>query len=937
MSSSSTGVWTTFRDRFQRANEHLAAEMAAAAADVGLLIGRLRDELAVVTPGAAEAGRPEAVASLDSLASFERLFGEVEQRFLAGPAEGFEQAGPIARTLSAMERHQSEMKDVARGLPEEIVLPGAELIDLLGADLPGGWRRAWVKRQVSPRPLPLRAIVLSHAWGQVDRRASLDGAFELVLARAGLHLVAAWQLYRRHQLAELAEARRDETSLAAEREWWLRTATLLSARAERLVEAYQRWSRASTAGLGAAVVRRAPALSGHRQQGIAARWQSAFSRWHRQQRAVRAVIDLERQMSTVARDAVQATRQALASLRAEHDGVIAEMEGALAWLEAGAEDHHGEGFPPPQAGLLTVEQRARGWSDRIASGIPARVPAFVEVMRPAPALLRWRNPWRQLLPQRVLRQALQHAGLEAARAGLREAEAEHTAIVRDIEHARQVVTFALEAAQAKGDAAPKLPREAAANAQALLQHRREILLDPQAAAATGLGRAQALTFLQTHTALEMGRLGLLALLAREGGPRVVRSVGRAALDALRAGSRGARARLRNGLQWAAWKLGLARPVAQRFEPVVEQPRLSAVLEIQLRARELPALYERLFRLAPVEDPRFLVGREIEMQGLAQAFSSWQSGRGMNVVVVGARGSGKTSLLNCACQTAITGVPVVRGQFGPRIRSAAEMTAFLEDLFAVPAGAGVQAALSQGRRVVVIEEMERTFLRHMNGFDVLRDFLQLVTATSRSTLWILSLNQASFGYLDAVAGLGRNFSHRVNAMAIRQEQMVEAILQRHALSGLRLQFAPVPPGDPRVQRLRRFFGLELTPQQMFFDALYRQSEGLFRAAFGLWLGSIERIEGSVVHMLQPLDPDYSRLEAELQTGDLFALQAILQHASLTEAELAEVFGTSLADARGRLERLLALEILEPEPSSPGLRVCPQAGRFVRDALSEKNLL
>ena len=94
-------------------------------------------------------------------------------------------------------------------------------------------------------------------------------------------------------------------------------------------------------------------------------------------------------------------------------------------------------------------------------------------------------------------------------------------------------------------------------------------------------------------------------------------------------------------------------------------------------------------------------------------------------------------------------------------------------------------------------------------------------------------------------------------------MVEAILQRHTLSGLRLQFAPSPPGAARIRRLRRFFGLELAPQQIFFDALYRQSEGLFRSAFELWLGSIERIEGGVVYMLQPLDPSYSRLEAELK--------------------------------------------------------------------------
>ncbi|MGH9467946.1 MAG: hypothetical protein ACRD1Y_11390 [Terriglobales bacterium] len=51
----------------------------------------------------------------------------------------------------------------------------------------------------------------------------------------------------------------------------------------------------------------------------------------------------------------------------------------------------------------------------------------------------------------------------------------------------------------------------------------------------------------------------------------------------------------------------------------------------------------------------------------------------------------------------------------------------------------------------------------------------------------------------------------------------------------------------------------------------------------------------------------------------------------------MFHLSPEAARSHLERLLALEILEPEPASPGLRVRLQAGRFVRDVLSEKNIL
>lgn len=920
-------AWTRLRNRLQLANQRLATEMGAAAKDIQTLLDRFRDRL---TSAAADELEPAVVGS------FERLFGELETQLFSDPVGTLEKREPIGRSLAAIEQHRLELHDLARGLPPEITLSGPELIAIIGPDLGNGWGRQALKWRRSPQPIPMRTMVAAYSCRLLERRRSMDAAFELVLMQAELHLVAAWQVYRRHRLAMLTNGRADRRALTEEQQWWTRTEVALVARIERLTRAYQHWADAAPAMLGRAMARPSPDLSERRQGKLAAQRQTAFSRWHRQQRGVSALIDLERRLSTLARDIAQNTRQALDSLRAGHEEVTRELDQVLDWLDCALEQRDGAIFPPPKANLISAEQRAREWCDRASYRVRLRVPASVEVVRPVHALPAWRQPWRQLDPQGALENALTHGGMDAARAAFREAENEHAAIIRDIEHARQVLTFAVEAGQEEGQATA-LPREAAANARALLQHRKEILIDPLPAAESGLGHAQALTLLEAHTALETGRLGLFALLTRQGGPRATRELGQVALHATQVGARGAWSAMGGALQWAGWRLGLQRRLAPRFEPVVVQPRLSAILEIQLRARELPALYQRLFRLAPVEDPRFLVGREIEMESLTQAFALWKSGRSATVFVVGARGSGKTSLLNCAAQTAFTGVPIVRGQFDRRVLSADEMSQFLRELFEIPAGEDLGPFLNQGRRVAVIEEFERTFLRRMNGFEALRSFLRLVAATSSSTLWILSMNQASFRYLDAVLGLGRSFSHRVNAMAVSRERIMEAILQRHTLSGLRLQFAPVPARDPRVQRLRRFLGLELTPQQMFFEALYRQSEGLFRSAFELWLGSIERIEGAVVQMMQPLDPTYSPLEAALGPDELFTLQAVLQHASLTPEELAAVFNIGTEAARSRLERLQALEILEPEPACPGLRVRSQAGRFVRDALDQQNLL
>jgi Mn-dependent DtxR family transcriptional regulator len=64
--------------------------------------------------------------------------------------------------------------------------------------------------------------------------------------------------------------------------------------------------------------------------------------------------------------------------------------------------------------------------------------------------------------------------------------------------------------------------------------------------------------------------------------------------------------------------------------------------------------------------------------------------------------------------------------------------------------------------------------------------------------------------------------------------------------------------------------------------------------------------------------------------------IQEHGSLTQEELAEVLCESQDKSRGRTERLTALGLIELDPEHPGLRVKPEAQRFVNDLLRRANL-
>jgi predicted HTH transcriptional regulator len=86
---------------------------------------------------------------------------------------------------------------------------------------------------------------------------------------------------------------------------------------------------------------------------------------------------------------------------------------------------------------------------------------------------------------------------------------------------------------------------------------------------------------------------------------------------------------------------------------------------------------------------------------------------------------------------------------------------------------------------------------------------------------------------------------------------------------------------------------------------------------------------------PVDAD--PLITGLDRQDLFTLQAVLQHGSLTPGECRQVFCIPEHAARARIAALVDRGILEREPGAPGWRVRSEAGYLVRKALDRQNLL
>lgn len=736
--------------------------------------------------------------------------------------------------------------------------------------------------------------------GAVHARASVDERFQLLLAETALDLCEPWRIRR---------------SGGTESEWlvWEKSLAKRNKRAESLLEAYRKWTDKVALKTG-------DSRAKNRQQRT--------EQWWRRQTAVNTLQEIEVAYRNLELLWLTSAETMVESLHHERKQVLLEAEKMLEWIR---ESHEGEAEAPVDSMLLAAcDERLRGWYGIVEEEAAKLLPEKAEIL-----LLDRQARFRTMRPCTSFLSAFSTFCKPAMGPPVRDYWERTAHIVREAGRSKEILNYWREAAAQRGSDANALLEESRINAASVINAQLRTpevddLLEPK------LVEIFRMWDREGSTMLEAAQIGWIELLRTPRGRRLSNIV-------VREGKRRSKASLHRAAEWASiqWEHGLetlggrlpARPVAT---PVVTRTTLRDTLSLPASKSALPAIYSSLFRLAPIEDRRFLVGRDHELAGLEQALADWDAGRFAACIFVGARGSGKTSLLNCAAHGAFAGREVIRTQFVERMITAEAIDDFLRQLLDLTPHTDLEAAFRAKRRILMIEEGERIYLRKVGGFQGAEHLMRRIQRTASTTLWVVAMNDKAFRVLCAGTQFSRAFSHRINAMSVSRADLENAILERHRLSGLRLEFAPPPASDPRVNRVRNWFGLEASPQKLYFDSLYQQSGGVFRSAFELWSSSIERVEGETLKIRQPLEPAFASLRNELTQEDLFTLLVIQEHGSLTYEEAADVLYEDFEASRTRMERLVALGLIEDDPEHPGLRVRPEAYRFTSDALDRVNL-
>lgn len=829
---------------------------------------------------------------------------------------------PFRRALRAVDRFEARLRRAVDAAPAEARITSAELLAWLDdSGISRSWWSPVVRLRRAPRAVPARRALRRETARRLRRHERLEDAYFRHLAECALDLLTDWNAAADGRAPEVdrTPAKRAEGELPD------------------LVGRWHDWARASRNRFGRRLV---AALVWRPADGEPLRWgETRNLDWAVVPRTLESEWDGDEAIIRAERAMFESAAAAARDLAAESASVAGSLQAATAQLrEGGGGDDGSEWLQAPdlRTHITPSAHRLARLESAIRDAIE-RVPAQEMVIASLPKRPRPGFRFREANPRETLWEAFERRTIPGFEQVLGRVESRHAGVLRQISEAGDVLSFAGEVATDAGERKVLLA-EARANALATLESAAEELgasdVDDVARA---LADALAAGLAEGRVLLGRDRVGAWRYVTQQGLRRgsllTVRIVGSLAR---RAGSAGSVA-LQRIAHAALARIGWSPADEADRQEVTVRAYLPREFTAKAGQGRLPPLYERLFRLEPLEDERLLVGRDRELAALAEARELWSGGRPVAAIVVGERGSGKTSLMNCALDGVLAGCDAVRGQFGSRITTEEELRRFLADLLDVDDPDRLEAALAENRRLIVIEELERTFLRHIGHFGAVRALQRLIAKTSDTTLWVLVTNQIAFRLLNASTELGQTFSHRLNAATIGRDDLRRAILVRQKLSGLRVKYPEPVRESGAAGRLRRLAGARADPETAFFDALAEESNGVFRTALTLWRHHIDRIEGGVLTLHPIVPPDLSALTGALDLDDLFSLVAVSQHGSLTVREHAVVFQRPAEWSRAQLDGLLNRELIEADPDQDGFRVRPQALRAVRDALYRRNLL
>jgi len=351
-----------------------------------------------------------------------------------------------------------------------------------------------------------------------------------------------------------------------------------------------------------------------------------------------------------------------------------------------------------------------------------------------------------------------------------------------------------------------------------------------------------------------------------------------------------------------------------ISPEEATSRNESVLFSEEKLKKLPFIYRKLFDGSPLEASEFFFGKNAFLKEIEFAKNEFKANRASSTVIIGEPGSGKRSLLNAIRNYALQNEEYIYHQFQNTLTEKDELLATFSELL------GFQRRLSldeiilflndkSKKKVIITENINKLFLRTVDGYEALETFIYLLSMTNKNVFWICTLGKNCWNFLEPNFDLISIFRHKIDPAKYHKEDLRKIVLSRHQATGYNLEYLP--------DNLKQF-GIKLRKQKSFdvdqaklsdkyFKKLDEYSEGNIISAMYYWLQSIHSVKENTI-VIRP--PKKLNLKFLSMLDNIYYLTVanIIIHGWLTDEEHSRIFNMPMERSRDILNSLVSYNLI-----------------------------
>jgi hypothetical protein len=370
--------------------------------------------------------------------------------------------------------------------------------------------------------------------------------------------------------------------------------------------------------------------------------------------------------------------------------------------------------------------------------------------------------------------------------------------------------------------------------------------------------------------------------------------------------------------WIKGKVSWLQKEAEQISTKLGLTKTSSVITSQVSdflaesesaIAKLPLVYQRLFRSEAVTDELLFVPRMDSFEKLHQAYANWQLDRYAPTVLVGEPGAGRSSLLlkwvNVSRKPNIKAISL---QPPSRITTEEDLCELIRNGLELPECKDTDELIEainalSVNRIVLMEDLEQYFLKHIGGFAAIRSLTRIISETHKKVFWVFSISNYAWDYLNKTVGLNDAVGYVIELGAFTDLEIKEIIMKRHRLSGFKIDFM-ASDLDLKNQTYRRALEEERPEilKNTYFSDLNHLADSNLSISFLFWMRSALSIEEFTLKVGSLKDIDFSFMN-ELHVSKAITLHQLMLHNGLNAQELAKVLGIREEAARESLLLLL----------------------------------